>query len=126
VSQDDQPAPETPSQTPTWRRQLDMAAGIAILVGIVGLAVKPSLALLWVFLLIFGLTALPEFLIRRLRARGRYRAGTIYVAFRHAAGCSRFTPDSGVTSRCEQQSAQLLTRSGTIGSRAGTVESAPT
>ena len=71
-SQDDQPAaPETPSQTPTWRRRLDMAAGIAILVGIVGLAVKPSLTLLWVFLLIFGLTALPELLIRRLRTRGR-------------------------------------------------------
>lgn len=72
MSQDDQQAaPETPSQTPTWRRQLDIAAGIAILVGIVGLAVRPSLTLLWVFLLIFGLTAVPEFLIRWLRVRSR-------------------------------------------------------
>ena len=71
MSQDDQPAPETPSQTPTWRRQLDIAAGIAILVGTVGLAVKPSLILLWVFMLISGLTALPEFLIRWLGARSR-------------------------------------------------------
>ena len=71
MSQDDQPAPETPSQTPTWRHQLDIVAGTAILAGIVGFAVKPSLTLLWVFLLIFGLTALPEFLIRWRRARSR-------------------------------------------------------
>jgi hypothetical protein len=48
--------------------------GIAILVGIVGIVgfiVSPSLAVLWVFLLIFGLTALPEFVIRTVRARRR-------------------------------------------------------
>jgi hypothetical protein len=71
VSQHNHSASESPSQTPTWRHRLDIAAGLAILVGIVGLTVRPSLALLWVFLLIFGLTALPELLIHRIRARSR-------------------------------------------------------
>jgi hypothetical protein len=71
LSQRHQTTREAASQTPTWRHGLDIAGGIAILVGIVGFIVRPSLAVLWVFLLIFGLTALPEFVIRTIQARRR-------------------------------------------------------
>jgi hypothetical protein len=71
VSQSDQTTRETASQTPMWRHGLDIAGGIAILVAIVGFIVKPSLVLLWVFLLLFGLSALPEMVIRKVRARWR-------------------------------------------------------
>jgi hypothetical protein len=51
------------------RRQLDIAGGIAAVIGIVGFIVKPSLAYLWAFLILFGVTTVPERVIRVLRER---------------------------------------------------------
>ena len=48
--------------------------GVAAVVGIVGFILKPSLAYLWAFLILFGVTTVPERAIRALRerrARGR-------------------------------------------------------
>jgi hypothetical protein len=43
--------------------------GVAAVIGIVGLVVKPSLAYLWAFLLLFGVTTVPERAIGALRER---------------------------------------------------------
>ena len=56
------------------RRRLDIIGGVAAVVGIVGFILKPSLAYLWAFLILFGVTTVPERAIRALRerrARGR-------------------------------------------------------
>jgi hypothetical protein len=53
------------------RRRLDIAGGIAAIVGIVGLVLKPSLVYLWAFLILFGVTTVPERAIRALRERRR-------------------------------------------------------
>ena len=55
------------------RRKLDVAGAIAAVIGIAGFVVKPSLAPLWAFLILFGITTVPERLIRRLRERRRAR-----------------------------------------------------
>lgn len=56
------------------RRRLDIMGGVAAVIGIVGFVLKPSLAYLWAFLILFGVTTVPERAIRALRerrARGR-------------------------------------------------------
>jgi len=55
------------------RRRLDFAGGIAAVIGIVGFVLKPSLAYLWAFLILFGITTLPERVVRALRERRRRR-----------------------------------------------------
>jgi hypothetical protein len=51
------------------QRRLDTAGAIAAVIGIVGLIVKPTLIPLWAFLILFGVTTVPERLIRRARQR---------------------------------------------------------
>jgi hypothetical protein len=51
------------------RRVVDIVGGLAAVVGVLGLVFKPSLAYLWAFLLLFGITTVPERAIRALRAR---------------------------------------------------------
>jgi hypothetical protein len=43
--------------------------GVAAVIGIVGFVLKPSLAYLWAFLILFGVTTVPERAIRALRER---------------------------------------------------------
>jgi hypothetical protein len=51
------------------RRVVDIVGGLAAVVGVIGLVLKPSLAYLWAFLLLFGITTVPERAIRALRGR---------------------------------------------------------
>lgn len=51
------------------RRRLDILGGIAAVVAVVGIVERPSLMPLWAFLLLFGVTTVPERLIAWLRAR---------------------------------------------------------
>jgi hypothetical protein len=53
------------------RRRLDIIGGVAAVVGIVGFVLKPSLVYLWAFLILFGVTTVPERAIRALRERRR-------------------------------------------------------
>ena len=53
------------------RRRLDIFGAVALLIGVVGVIVKPSLIVLWAFLIVFGVTTVPERLIRWLRERRR-------------------------------------------------------
>jgi hypothetical protein len=53
------------------RRALDIAGGVAAVAAILGLVFVRSLIVLWAFLLLFGVTTVPERLIRRLRERQR-------------------------------------------------------
>jgi hypothetical protein len=55
------------------RRQLDIAGGIAAVIGIIGFVVKPSLAPLWAFLILFGVTTVPNRLIAWARDRRENR-----------------------------------------------------
>ena len=55
------------------RRKLDIVGAIAAVVGIVGFVFKPSYAPLWAFLILFGVTTVPERVIRAWRER---RAGS--------------------------------------------------
>ena len=55
------------------RRQLDIIGAIALVVGVVGFVLKPSLVYVWAFLILFGVTTVPERAIRALRARRRSR-----------------------------------------------------
>ncbi len=53
------------------RRALDIAGAMAAIVAIAGLIFARSLIVLWAFLLLFGVTKVPERLIRHLRERRR-------------------------------------------------------
>ena len=53
------------------RRRLDIFGAVALLIGVVGVIVKPSLMVLWAFLIVFGVTTVPERLFRWLRERRR-------------------------------------------------------
>jgi uncharacterized membrane protein YbaN (DUF454 family) len=55
------------------RRQLDIAGGIAAVIGIIGIFVDRSLLPVWAFLILFGVTTVPERLIRWVRQRIRER-----------------------------------------------------
>lgn len=55
------------------RRRLDIVGGIAGVIGIVGFVFKPSLAYLWAFLILFGVTTVPERAIRAWRERRHRR-----------------------------------------------------
>ena len=55
------------------RRRLDIVGGIAAVIGIVGFVLERSLAFLWAFLILFGVTTVPERLIHALRTRRRRR-----------------------------------------------------
>lgn len=55
------------------RRRPDIAGGIAAVIGIIGFVVKPSLAYLWAFLILFGVTTVPERVVRALRDRRQRR-----------------------------------------------------
>jgi cyanate permease len=51
------------------RRRLDVVGAIAAVIGIVGFVLKPSYAPLWAFLILFGVTTVPERALRALRER---------------------------------------------------------
>ena len=51
------------------RRAMDVVGVIGALVGVVGFIVKPSWALLWAFLIVFGIAPLPGRAIRAYRRR---------------------------------------------------------
>jgi cyanate permease len=51
------------------RRRLDIIGAIAAVVGILGLIFKPSLIYIWAFLILFGITTVPERAFRALRER---------------------------------------------------------
>ena len=53
------------------RQALDIAGAIAALIAILGLVFARSLIVLWAFLLLFGVTTVPERLLRSLRERRR-------------------------------------------------------
>ena len=53
------------------RRALDIAGAVAAVVAILGLVFARSLIVLWAFLLLFGVTTMPERLLRYLRDRRR-------------------------------------------------------
>ena len=53
------------------QRQLDIAGAIPAAIGIIGVIVKPTLIPLWAFLILFGVTTVPERLIRWARLRRR-------------------------------------------------------
>ena len=53
------------------RHTLDVVGAVAAIVGVVGLVLEPSLVYLWAFLILFGVTTVPERLIRSLRERRR-------------------------------------------------------
>jgi hypothetical protein len=53
------------------RRALDIAGAVAAVVAIVGFVFARSLIVLWAFLLLFGVTTVPERLLRHLRERRR-------------------------------------------------------
>jgi hypothetical protein len=53
------------------RRALDIAGAVAALIAIVGLVFARSLIVLRAFLLLFGVSTVPERLIHRLRERNR-------------------------------------------------------
>lgn len=53
------------------RRALDIAGAVAAVVAILGLVFARSLIVLWAFLLLFGVTTMPERLLRCLRDRRR-------------------------------------------------------
>jgi hypothetical protein len=55
------------------RRWLNLAGGIAAAIGVLGFILKPSLAFLWAFLILFGVTTVPEQAIRALRERRKRR-----------------------------------------------------
>ena len=55
------------------RRILDTAGGVAAVVAIVGLIFARHLILLWSFLLLFGITTVPERSLAYLRQRRRAR-----------------------------------------------------
>lgn len=55
------------------RRKLDIAGGIAAVVGIIGVFVDRPLLPIWAFLILFGVTTVPERLIRWVRQRMRER-----------------------------------------------------
>jgi hypothetical protein len=55
------------------RRTLDIAGGIAAVIAILGLIFAPDLIYLWAFLLLFGITTVPERAIAHLRQRRRER-----------------------------------------------------
>jgi hypothetical protein len=57
------------------RRGLDIIGAIAAAVGIAGFVFGPSLAVLRAFLILFGLTTVPERAIRALRQRRRRSRG---------------------------------------------------
>ena len=51
------------------RRRLDIIGAIAAAIGIIGILVDRSLLWLWAFLILFGLTTVPERLLAWLRRR---------------------------------------------------------
>jgi hypothetical protein len=53
------------------RRRLDVVGGIAAVVGVIGIVVDRHLLPLWAFLILFGVTTVPERLIKSMRARRR-------------------------------------------------------
>lgn len=55
------------------RRRLDIAGALAAVAGLIGLVVKPSLAPLWAFLILFGVTTVPNRLIASARQRRQNR-----------------------------------------------------
>jgi hypothetical protein len=62
-----------PTDRKRARRILDIVGGIAAGVGVLGLIFAPGLPYLWAFLLLFGITTVPERAIGYLRQRRRER-----------------------------------------------------
>jgi hypothetical protein len=55
------------------RRQLDVVGAIAAVIRVIGIVVRPALAPLWAFLILFGITTVPERVIRWARKRQQRR-----------------------------------------------------